>query len=319
MNRGLVIQLIATGIFYGTPMAIAALGELLAERSGVLNLGVEGMMLMGAVVAFWVSRDVSGPNGLVLIIAVLAGAAAAAAVSLIHAFMTITLRANQVVSGLALTIFAGATGLSSYVGDLANLGGNPGRHIMNAINVFGLKDVPILGPIIFNQPALVYISWVIAFAIYWYVNKTRQGLHLRAVGENPEAADAMGVSVTRYRYAHVLIGGALAGVGGSFYTLVISSEWTDGITSGAGWIALALVILAFWRPAGVIAGAYLFGVVSALGANLSARGVQLPPEVFSALPYVLTIAVLAIVSSGWGRGRFGAPAALGVPYARDGG
>ena len=143
MNKGLVIQLIATGIFYGTPMAIAALGELLAERSGVLNLGVEGMMLMGAVVAFWVSRDVSGPNGLVLIIAVLAAAAAAAAVSLIHAFMTITLRANQVVSGLALTIFAGATGLSSYVGDLANLGGNPGHHIMNAINVFDLKKVPI--------------------------------------------------------------------------------------------------------------------------------------------------------------------------------
>ena len=319
MNHGLIIELIATGVFYGTPMAIAGLGELVAERSGVLNLGVEGMMLMGAVVAFWVSRDVSGPNGLVLILAIVAAAAAAGLVSLIHAFMTITLRANQVVSGLALTIFAGATGLSSYVGDLANLGGNPGHHIMSSINVLGLEHVPILGPIIFDQPALVYVSWVLAFAIFWYVNKTRQGLHLRAVGEDPQAADAMGVDVKRYRYVHVLIGGLFAGIGGSFYTLVISAEWTDGITSGAGWIALALVILAFWRPAGVLAGAYLFGVATALGANLSARGVQLPPEVFSALPYVLTVVVLAVASSGWGRGRLGAPAALGVPYARDGG
>lgn len=319
MNNGLVIQLIATGILYGTPLAIAGLGELLAERSGVLNLGVEGMMLVGAVVAFWISRDVSGPNGLILILAVLCAAAAAALVASLHAFMTITLRANQVVSGLALSIFAGATGLSSYIGDLAGLGGNPGRHIMNAINVFGLENVPIVGPIVFNQSALVYVCWLLAIVIWFYIWRTRQGLHMRAVGENPGSADAMGISVRRYRYVHVLIGGALAGIGGSFYTLVISSEWTDGITNGAGWIALGLVILAFWRPGWVLAGAYLFGAVSALGANLSARGVKLPPEVFSALPYALTLVVLVLVASGWGRGRFGAPAALGVPYARDGG
>jgi len=319
MNHGLVVQLIATGVLYGTPMAIAGLGELLAERSGVLNLGVDGMMLIGAVVAFWVSRDVSGPNGLILIVAVLAAAAAAAVVSLLHAFMTITLRANQVVSGLALSIFVGATGLSSYIGDLAGLGGTPGRHIMGSINLLGLKKLPVLGPIVFNQSALVYVSWLLAVAIWFYVNRTQPGLHMRAVGEDPQSADAMGINVARYRYAHVLLGGALAGVGGSFYTLVISSEWTDGITSGAGWIALALVIFAFWRPGALLLGAYLFGAVSALGANLGARGVNLPPEVFSALPYVLTMVVLVVVASGWGRGRLGAPAALGVPYARDGG
>jgi simple sugar transport system permease protein len=319
MNHSLVIDLIVTGMFYGTPLAIAGLGELLAERTGVLNLGVEGMMLMGAVVAFWISRDVGGPNGLILIVAMLAGAVAAAFTALIHAFLTITLRANQVVSGLALTIFAGATGLSSYVADLTGLGGNPGRHVMSAINVFGLRNAPIVGPILFHQTAMVYVSWLMVIGVWWYVNRTRAGLHMRAVGEDPSAADAMGINVTRYRYAHVIVGGALAGVGGSFYTLAISSVWTDGITSGAGWIALGLVIFAFWRPAAVLAGAYLFGIVSALGANLEARGVNLPSEVFSALPYVLTIVVLVIVASGWGRGRLGAPAGLGVPYTRDGG
>jgi ABC-type uncharacterized transport system permease subunit len=318
MNKGLVVQLIVTGILYGTPLAIAGLGELLAERSGVLNLGVEGMMLMGAVVAFWVSRDVSGPNGLILIVAILAAAVAAALTARLLAFMTVTLRANQVVSGLALTIFAGATGLSSYVAELAGLGGNPGRHVMHAIDVFGLQNAPVVGPILFHETAMVYVSWVMVIAVAWYINHTRQGLHLRAVGEDPHAADAMGINVTRYRYAHVVLGGAFAGIGGSFFTLAISSVWTDGITGGDGWIALALVIFAFWRPGAVLAGAYLFGVVSALGSNLEARGVNVPSEVFTALPYVLTMVVLVIVSSGWGRGRLGAPAGLGVPYARGG-
>lgn len=319
INHSLVIELLVTGILYGTPLLIAGLGELLAERSGVLNLGVEGMMLMGAVVAFWISRDVSGPNGLVLILAVLAAAVAAALTSLLHAFMTITLRANQVVSGLALTIFAGAVGLSSYVADLAGLGGNPGRHVMQSLDVFGLKNVPVLGPILFNQTALVYVSWLMVIAVSLYVNRTRFGLHMRAVGEDPHAADAMGINVARTRYVHVLVGGAFAGVAGSFFTLAISSVWTNGITNGDGWIALALVIFAFWRPGAVLAGAYFFGVVSALGPNLEARGVSLPSEVFSALPYVMTLVVLVIVASGLGKGRLGAPAALGVPYARDAG
>lgn len=319
MNHGLVVALLVTGLLYGTPLAIAGLGELLAETSGVLNLGVEGMMLMGAVSAFWVSRDLHGAAAPVLILAIVVAAVAGAAMALIHAFLTITLRANQVVSGLALTIFAGAVGLSSYVADLAGLGGSPARHSLSPVNVLGLKGLPLIGPVIFHQNAMVYVSWLMALAVWLYLHRTRPGLHVRAVGEDPGAADAMGINVVRYRYLHVLAGGALAGIGGSFFTLAISPEWTDGITNGAGWIALALVIFAFWKPAGVLAGAYLFGVVQALGSNLEARGVHLPSEVFTSLPYVLTMVVLAVVASGWGRGRFGAPAALGVPYARDGG
>jgi ABC-type uncharacterized transport system permease subunit len=223
------------------------------------------------------------------------------------------------VSGLALTIFAGATGLSSYVADLAGLGGTPGRHVMHSINLFGLKNLPVVGPIVFHETAMVYVSWLMVVGVALYVNRTRLGLHMRAVGEDPHAADAMGINVKRYRYAHVMVGGAFAGIGGSFFTLAISSVWTNGITNGDGWIALALVIFAFWRPAAVLAGAYFFGVVSALGPNLEARGVNLPSEVFTAMPYVLTMVVLVVVASGWGRGRLGAPAGLGVPYARDGG
>jgi simple sugar transport system permease protein len=319
VNHGLVISLLATGILYGTPLVIAGLGELLAERSGVLNLGVEGMMLMGAVSAFWVSRNVSGASFLVIVLAIVLAAIAGGLAASIHAFMTVTLRTNQIVSGLALTIFAGAAGLSSYIAVRANLGGSPGHYALHAIDVLGLAGVPVLGPLVFHENALVYASWAMVLAVALYIGRTRQGLHLRAVGEDPHAADAMGISVVRYRYAHTIAGGAMAGIGGSFYTLALSPVWSDGITNGAGWIALALVIFAFWRPTGVLAGAYLFGVVTSLGSNLQARGVNLPSELFTALPYLLTMVVLVLVSSGWAKRRLGAPAALGVPYARDGG
>ncbi|HWF53080.1 MAG TPA: ABC transporter permease [Solirubrobacteraceae bacterium] len=319
MNHGLFVALLATGILYGTPLVIAGLGELLAERSGVLNLGVEGMMLMGAVTAFWVARGVAGPSILVLPLAIVLAGVVAAATATIHAFLTITLRTNQIVSGLALTIFAGASGLSSYIATVAGLGGSPATHTLRAINVFGLKNVPVLGPLLFDENALVYVSWLMVVGVSLYINRTRPGLHLRAVGEDPHAADSMGISVTRVRYAHTIAGGAFAGIGGAFYTLAISPEWSDGITNGAGWIAIALVIFAFWRPTGVLAGAYLFGVVTSLGSNLEARGVQLPSELFTALPYLLTMIVLVVVSSGLGKRRLGAPAGLGIPYARDGG
>lgn len=318
MNHGLVISLLVTGILYGTPLVIAGLGELLAERSGVLNLGVEGMMLMGAVAAFWVSRNMSGPAFPVILLAVALAAVAGGLAASIHAFLTVTLRTNQIVSGLALTIFAGATGLSSYIAVLANLGGNPRHHGLHALDVFGLANVPILGPLLFHQNVLVYLSWLLVLAVSLYINRTRLGLHLRAVGEDPHAADAMGISVIRYRYAHTITGGVMAGIGGSFYTLALSPVWSDGITNGAGWIALALVIFAFWRPTGVLAGAYLFGVVTSLGSNLQARGVNLPSELFTALPYLLTMVVLVLVSTGWAKRRLGAPAGLGVPYAREG-
>jgi general nucleoside transport system permease protein len=317
VNSTLLVVTLASAVFYGTPLLFAALGELLAERSGVLNLGVEGMMLVGAVAGFWTVQRLPGPAGVVLLAAVAVAALAAAATSLIHAFLVITLRANQTVSGLALTIFAGAAGLSSYLGNVGKLGGQPADHAFHALNVLGLEDVPVLGPVIFHQNVLVYASWVLVAVVSYYLFRTRAGLHLRAVGEAPEAADAVGISVTRQRYVHTLAGGALAGVGGSFFSLAITPSWLAGMTAGAGWIAVALVIFAFWRPGLTLVGAYFFGALSSLGFNLQSRGVDLPPEVFAALPYLLTIVVLVLVSSGWARKRLGAPAALGVPYVRE--
>lgn len=317
MNKGLVITLIVSGIAYGTPLLLGALGELLAERSGVMNLGLEGMFLVSAVAAFWASQRISGPTWLVIGTAVVVAVAAGALMALVHAFVTITLRANQVVSGLALAIFGGAIGLSSYLGQIENLGGQPGHHQIGNINVFGLKSLPVVGPIIFHQDIIVYLSWAFVAVTALYLYRTRFGLHLRAVGEEPKAADAMGINVTAYRYVHVIIGGALAGIAGSYYTLVISPTWTNGLTAGAGWIAIGLTILAFWNPWFVLVGAYFFGAVLGLGYTLQARGVNLPPEVFSALPYVMTVLVLVLVSTALSKRRMGAPSSLGRAYVRD--
>ncbi|HET9849448.1 MAG TPA: ABC transporter permease [Candidatus Dormibacteraeota bacterium] len=317
INDSLLVVIVASAIAYGTPLLFAALGELLAERSGVLNLGVEGMMLIGAVSGFWAVQTIGGPSWASLLMAVIVAALAAAATSLIHAVLTISLRASQIVSGLALTIFAGASGLSSYIGHVADLGGKPARHEFAAINVLGLKDVPVLGPILLHQNALTYVSWVLVALTLVYLYRTRPGLHLRAVGESPATADAMGVNVTAYRYIHVLIGGALAGIGGAFFSLAITPGWIDGMTSGAGWIAIALVIFAFWRPELALVGAYLFGAFSSLAFTLQARQVHLPPEVFASLPYLMTVVVLVLVSTGWAGKRLGAPASLGVPYVRE--
>lgn len=317
VNESVVVVLVASAIFYGTPLVFAAVGELMAERSGVLNLGVEGMMLMGAVTAFWAVQHLSGPDWVVLPLATLIGGAAALAVSVIHAILVVGLRANQIVSGLALTIFAGATGLSSYIGNVARLGGQPALHEFTAIDVLGLAGVPVVGPIMFHQNALVYASWALVLIALAYLYRTRTGLHLRAVGESPQTADVMGVDVARYRYVHTLIGGMLAGIGGAYFSLAITPNWIDGMTSGAGWIAIALVIFAFWRPELTLAGAYLFGLFSSLGFVLQARQVHLPPEVFASLPYLMTVVVLVAVSTGWAKQRLGAPAALGTPYVRE--
>jgi len=317
VNESIVVVLAASAIFYGTPLVFAAVGELLAERSGVLNLGVEGMMLIGAVTAFWSVQHISGPDWLVLLLATLIGGIAGLAVSLIHAILVIGLRANQIVSGLALTIFAGTTGLSSYVGNVARLGGQPAHHEFAAINVIGMDDAPVLGPILFHQNALVYASWVLVLLALAYLYRTRTGLHLRAVGESPQTADVMGVDVALYRYLHTLAGGLLAGVGGAYFSLAITPNWIDGMTSGAGWIAIALVIFAFWRPELTLVGAYLFGLFSSLGFVLQARQVHLPPEVLASLPYVMTVVVLVVVSTGWAKQRLGAPAALGTHYVRE--
>ena len=318
INANIGISIVMTAILYGTPLVFAGIGELLAERSGVLNLGVEGMLLMGAVMAFLVSQRMTGPNGLVLLVAVLVAMAASAMMALIHAFVSITLRANQIVSGLALTIFAGVIGLSSYIAEDNKIGGKAGRHQFTELNLFGLKKLPVIGPILFDQSAMVYLSWLVVIGAVLYLYRTRTGLHLRSVGESPQAADAMGISVTRYRYLHTLAGGALAGAGGAVFTLQIATNWIDGLTAGAGWIAIALVIFSFWRPELLIAGAYLFGAFTSFGFDLQARGItSIPSEFWSALPYVMTIVALVLVSAGSVRRRLGTPAALGIPYVRE--
>jgi general nucleoside transport system permease protein len=318
-NNRMLVVVLASAVAYGTPLLFAALGELLAERSGVLNLGVEGMMLVGAVMGFWAVQRVGGPDGVALPLAVAVAALAGAAVALIHAFLVITLRASQIVSGLAITIFAGAVGLSSYLGNDLDLADVPARHEFRPVNLFGLEDVPVAGPIVFGQTWLVYGSWLCVVLVALYLSRTRPGLNVRAVGESPQAADAMGISVGRYRYAHTLAGGAFAGIGGACFSLSITRQWVDGLTGGAGWIAIALVIFAFWRPDLCLVGAYLFGAFQALPFTLQARGklTQVPPEVFQALPYVMTIVVLVIVSTGAAKRRLGAPASLGIPYVRE--
>ena len=317
MNSSTLIATVVSAIAFGTPLLLAGLGELLTERSGVLNLGVEGMMLMGAVTGFFVSQSIHADPLLALIAAVAASAVAGAAMALIHAFLAITARVNQIVSGLALTIFAGIIGLSSYVGTVWGVGGQHGIHQFTRINVFGLKDVPVLGPILFHEDALVYLSWALAVLISLYLFRTRIGLYVRAVGESPRTADAMGINVTLYRYVHTVVGGALAGVGGAYFTLAIAPIWTDGLTAGDGWIAIALVIFAFWRPDLLVVGAYFFGLVASLGYTLQTVGVRLPAEFFSALPYAMTVLALWVASASWASRRLGTPAALGVPYSRE--
>jgi simple sugar transport system permease protein len=239
--------------------------------------------------------------------------------ALIHAFLVITLRANQIVSGLALTIFAGAAGLSSYLGNDLHLADQPARHAFQPFLPQSWQTADVVGPILFEHSILVYASWVCVALVALYLNRTRLGLNVRAVGESPAAADAMGINVGAYRYLHTVAGGAFAGVGGACFSLAITPQWVDGLTAGAGWIAIALVIFAFWRPTLCLLGAYFFGAFSGIPFTFQARGILtgIPPELFQALPYVMTVLVLVLVSTAGARRHIGAPAALGTAYVRE--
>ena len=215
------------------------------------------------------------------------------------------------------SIFAGTVGLSSYFANIWEVAKKPVPHPIRTMDVFGLADMPVLGPILFRHTSLTYISWLLAIIATIYLFRTRIGLQLRAVGESPQTADAMGISVIRYRYVHTILGGALAGVGGAFYSLAIIPTWVDGMTKGAGWIAIALVIFGFWRPSLTLLGAYLFGALQSLSSTLKARGVDISGDLLDALPFFMTIVVLVLVSSRFAHRRLGAPAALGVPYERE--
>jgi simple sugar transport system permease protein len=317
MNSNILVIIIASAIFYGTPVFFAALGGIFTERSGVLNLGVEGTMLLGGVSGAWASQHVGGSAWFTILMAIIIGMIAGGFTSALLAFLCVTLKTNQTVAGLAITIFAGTVGLSSYFANIWGVSENPVPRQIRRLDVFGLADTPIVGPIIFNQTILTYVSWVLVVLATVYLFRTRIGLQLRAVGESPQTADAMGINVVKYRYVHTILGGALAGIGGVFYSLAIVPTWVDGMTKGAGWIAIALVIFGFWRPSLTLLGAYLFGALQSLGSTLKARGVNISGDILDALPFVMTIVVLVLVSSRFAHRKLGAPAALGVPYERE--
>ncbi len=299
-----IIVLIATLMAASTPVLLAATGELVAEKSGVLNLGVEGMMIMGAVGGFAVATATGSP-----VLGFAAGAVAGALLALLFAVLTQIFLSNQVATGLALTLFG--LGLSALIGK----GYEGVRPPPTAKLGFGpLADIPVLGPILFSHDWVVYASLVLV-ALTWAVLKyTRAGLILRAVGESHDAAHALGYRVVAVRFAALAYGGALAGMGGAYLSLVRVPQWTEGMTAGAGWIALAIVVFASWRAERVLIGAYLFGGITALQLQLQAAGYAIPVHLLSMAPYVITIIVLVILSAAHRHGVAAAPAALGRSF-----
>lgn len=309
MNQSVVVLTLAAAIASGTPLIFAGIGGVLGERSGVINLGMEGMMLLGAVSAFLINNVTKSAP-----ISFIAAGVAGALLALVHAGLTISLRANQIVSGLALTIFG--TGLANYLG--TPLEGERLEKTFKTLKIPVLSQIPVIGEVLFSQDALVYFSWLVAIVASFYLHRTRAGLGLRAVGENPATADAMGIRVVATRYAHIALGGVLAGFGGAYVILRIVPTWSQaGTTAGLGWIALALVVFAGWRPLRVIAGAYIFGVALQANFALQAAGISaIPAEFLAMLPYLLTVAILVLLTARKKDGS-GAPGALGLPFVRD--
>ncbi len=306
MSLEVFLTALKAAIPAGTPLLLGTLGEIYAERSGVLNLGVEGMMIMGAVTSFGMTLSTGNP-WLGLAMAALVGGLMA----LIHAFLSITLRANQVVSGLALTMFG--LGMSGMLGK--KYIGTPLPCRLRATPIPLLKDIPFLGPILFQHDALVYLSLALVPILWFVLFKTKVGISIRSVGEAPATADAMGVNVFLVRYLCVLFGGVLAGLGGAYLSIVYAPAWIEGMTAGAGWIVIALTIFAMWSPTRALLGAYLFGGVKVLQYRLQPLGIS--PNLLNMLPFIFTIIVLLAGTREVIRERIGAPSALGVPYARE--
>ena len=312
----LVSSIIAITLKAGTSLIYATIGEIFTEKSGILNLGIEGIMLMSAVISFTVSYYTGS-----LAAAVLAAMLTGAVLSLIHAFLSITMRAQQVVSGLSITLLGG--GMASFLGQTLGPESNNSYLIgLNAAKISALKipllsEIPLIGPV-FNQDILTYLVLILLPLSWFYMFRTRSGLNLRAVGENPQTADAMGISVPLTRYIYTVFGGMMAGIGGAHLSLSYTPGWTDNITGGRGWIVIALVIFSLWNPSRAIWGAVLFGGINAVQFRLQASGAHVPAPLLNMLPYLVTIAVLVIITVMENRKRnTGAPAALALPYQRE--
>ena len=304
-----VISILASAVRSGTPILYASLGEILTEKSGVMNLGLEGIMLMGALSGFSASYSTGSPwMGLI------AAFGTGTLLGLIHAFLTVSLYSNQVVCGLAMTMFGSGTSAllgRGYIGMTI-----PG---MGGFDIPFFSSLPLIGKVFFSQDLMVYASFCLVPFLFFFLRRTRPGLSLRAVGDSPKAADALGLSVVRIRYFYTIIGAGLVALGGAYMSIVYNKFWAESMTAGRGWIAVAMVIFAIWNPYQAALGAYLFGGVEAFQLRLQAAGTSVPAPLLMMLPYIMTILVLLFISI-VGKGRkvlLAAPAALGTPFYRE--
>ncbi len=300
----LLILILQGIIVAATPLVFAAIGELVVERAGVLNLGIEGMMIVGAIAGFSVTLD-SGSY----ITGIIAAAAAGAVAAFLFGFLTQVLMANQVATGLALTIFG--LGLSALWGQAYS---GESTAALATVHIPLLSDIPIIGPLLFSHDPLVYLSIILVAGAAWFLTKTRAGLILRAVGENHDAAHAIGYNVVGVRMAALMFGGACAGIGGTYLSLVQTPLWVEDMTAGRGWIALAIVVFAAWRPGRALMGAYLFGGVTVVQLHVQGFGIDIDAQVLSMLPYLVTILVLVLISHDKARASLNAPACLTKPF-----
>ncbi len=306
MDANILGSILFATIVAGTPLIIVALGELVVEKSGVLNLGAEGMMAVGAIAAFATTLH-SGSVWL----GVGAGMLAGMAMALLFAFVALTMLGNQVATGLALAILG--VGLSAFIGKPYE------SEVLQAvppIRIPYLADIPVIGEALYQQQSLVYFSWLLFWAVLWFLYRSRAGLVLRAVGESPQSAHAIGYPVIRIRYLATMFGGAMAGIGGAFLSVFYTPLWVEGMVAGRGWIAVALVVFATWRPLRVLLGAYLFGgvMVSQLFIQGSGLDINMPSQFLSSLPYWATILVLVLISRNRNLVRLNAPVSLGQPF-----
>ena len=307
----MLISFLTAAVIAGTPLVFATLGEIMTEKAGNTNLGVEGMMFMGAIIGFLVGLSSNNP-----LLAMLGAAAAGGAGALLYAFLTVSLRANQIVCGLTLTIFG--EGFASFLGQSVM-----GSLVPAGIQTFFrprpipvLSSIPYIGEIFFTQDVFVYFGYVLILAATIYLFKAKQGLNLRAVGESAASADASGINVTAYKYIHIVLGGALCGLGGAYMSLVTVPVWQENIIAGRGWIAVALVIFASWNPIKALIGGFLFGGLSIIGFRLQSMGIHVSQYLIDMLPYAATI-IIVIISTRKNKKEDMAPADLGNAYFRE--
>ena len=308
MSVDWLIPALLTIVTAATPLVFAAVGEVVVEKAGVLNLGVEGMMIIGAIAAFATAVSTGSE-----VLAVAAGAGAGVLIAFIFGVLTVYLQSNQVATGLALTIFG--LGLSALIGH-SYVGKTFGG--LAKLDIPGLSDIPVLGPVLFGHDALVYLSVVSVAVVAWVLTRTRTGLLIRAVGENHDAAHSIGYSVTLIRMGAILFGGAMAGIGGAYLSVAYTPLWVENMTAGRGWIALALVVFASWKPWRAFFGAYLFGGITIIQLYAQGMGVEVSAQFLSMLPYLATILVLVTISRDSARARLDAPACLGKNFHASG-